>query len=105
MDASVTIKLGPSVEAGGQGDEVPLKGTFVLRDACRQRLEADDVRPSASGMRRRATSTWDENQFAFKRHSLADSQSRNNAHADNPQKSLMFADQPIRELRNTDNVP
>jgi hypothetical protein len=33
MAASVTIKLGPSVEAGGQRDEVPLKGAFVLRDA------------------------------------------------------------------------
>jgi hypothetical protein len=39
--------LGPGVEEGGQRDEVPLKCTFVLRDAGRQRLEASHVRPSA----------------------------------------------------------
>jgi hypothetical protein len=99
MAASVTIKLGPNGEAGGQRDEVPLKGAFVLRDGSRERLEAGDVRPSASGMRRRSTSTRDENQFALK------ARSRNNADADNPWKSLMFEHQPIRELRNTDSVP
>jgi hypothetical protein len=67
MDACVTIKLGPSVEAGGQRDEVPLKGAFVLRDAGRQRLEADDVRPSASGMRHRTTSTRDETSSRLRR--------------------------------------
>jgi len=40
MAASVTIKLGPSVEAGGQRDEVPFKGAFVLRDASRERPDA-----------------------------------------------------------------
>jgi hypothetical protein len=100
MDACVTIKLGPSVEAGGRRDEVPLNGAFVLRDAGRQRLEG-----RATVCERYASQSnlhSGRNQFAFTAHPRADSQLRSSAHADNPRKSLMFAHQPIRDLRNTD---
>jgi hypothetical protein len=102
MAASVTTKLGPSLVAGGQCDGVRLKGAFVLRDGSQERLEAGGVRPSVSGLRPGSTSTRHENQFTSKAHRRADSRLRSSAHAGNPQKSFMFARQPIRELRNID---
>jgi|SRR6185295_18030501 len=91
MRVSVTIKLGPSVEAGGQRGEVPLRGVYVPpRCQSGARLEAGEVRPPASGMRRRSTSTWHEHQFASKAHPWAVHDQRASPHGDNPQKSLMF---------------
>jgi hypothetical protein len=102
MDACVTTKLGPSLAAGSQRDGVPLKGAFVLRDGGRERLEAGGVRPSGSGVRPRSTPTRHENQFTSKAHRRGDSRLTSSADVGNPQKSLMFAPQPIREFGNND---